>query len=80
MTLSLFFQVGLLSESLVGRFVTVPAGTGSGSLFLDRRCGAHTCHGHCTCAPHGQLTCDQYEECQDVTGSGIVIHYWPSSF
>ena len=62
-------QVGLLSESLVSGFVTIPAGeTGSGSLYLERRCDIHSCHGHCACAPHGQGACDNWWQCKDVTG------------
>ena len=70
----------MLSESLVGRFTMVPAHEGSGTLFLDRRCDVHSCHGHCTCAPHGHLLCDDWQDCTDVTGTGdtslLVLNFW----
>ncbi|XP_066300263.1 uncharacterized protein [Branchiostoma lanceolatum] len=49
--------VGLRSRSAHSAFTVVPAGNStSGSLELVRRCDAHSCLGHCTCAPVGQ-TC-----------------------
>ncbi|CAH1242187.1 Hypp6494 [Branchiostoma lanceolatum] len=52
-----FMEVGLRSRSAHSAFTVVPAGNStSGSLELVRRCDAHSCLGHCTCAPVGQ-TC-----------------------
>ncbi|XP_078664145.1 uncharacterized protein LOC144907216 [Branchiostoma floridae x Branchiostoma belcheri] len=49
--------VGLRSRTAHSAFTVVPSGgSTSGSLQLVRRCDAHSCLGHCTCAPVGQ-TC-----------------------
>ena len=61
-------QVGLVSSRLHGTFTAVPSQSAAGTLALVRRCQPVTCEGHCTCAPHGQLTCTSTKACTDVKG------------
>ncbi|KAK2161993.1 hypothetical protein NP493_1549g00025 [Ridgeia piscesae] len=59
-------KVGLVSSRLHGTFTAVPSQSAAGTLALVRRCQPVTCEGHCTCAPHGQLTCASTGGCIDV--------------
>ncbi|XP_078597675.1 uncharacterized protein LOC144873854 [Branchiostoma floridae x Branchiostoma japonicum] len=45
---------GLASTVLHSAFQAVPASGSTGSLTLVRRCDAHSCYGHCICAPFNQ--------------------------
>eukprot|EP00058_Branchiostoma_floridae_P022359 XP_002607849.1 hypothetical protein BRAFLDRAFT_117284 [Branchiostoma floridae] len=45
---------GLASTVLHSAFEAVPASGSTGSLTLVRRCDAHSCYGHCICAPFNQ--------------------------
>ena len=67
-------QVGLVSSRLHGTFTAVPSQSAAGTLALVRRCQPVTCEGHCTCAPHGQLTCASTGGCVDVKGDMTSWH------
>ncbi|CAH1250566.1 Hypp8875 [Branchiostoma lanceolatum] len=45
---------GLASTVAHSAFQAVPASGSTGSLTLVRRCDAHSCYGHCICAPFNQ--------------------------
>ena len=47
-----------------------------GIMSLVRRCEAHTCYGHCVCAPHGQ-TCESDTLCNDVSTSRSAVTIIP---
>ncbi|KAK3083351.1 hypothetical protein FSP39_020593 [Pinctada imbricata] len=78
-----------LSSSIIHNQFTKAA---DGSLVLVRRCSAHTCDGHCVCAPQDQrcpitTTCNNdtaarsnsYIEVTDILGIGLVdATYTPS--
>ena len=66
-------QVGLVSSRLHGTFTAVPSQSAAGTLALVRRCQPVTCEGHCTCAPHGQLTCASTGGCVDVKGEIMSV-------
>ena len=66
-------QVGLVSSRLHGTFTAVPSQSAAGTLALVRRCQPVTCEGHCTCAPHGQLTCASTGGCVDVKGEMMSV-------
>ncbi|KAI0239584.1 hypothetical protein LSAT2_009684 [Lamellibrachia satsuma] len=61
-------KVGLVSSHLHGTFTAVPSQVTSGTLALVRRCQRVSCEGHCTCAPHGLLTCGRPSNCFNVNG------------
>ena len=57
-----------MSLRLHGTFTAIPSQPTSGTLTLVRRCESVSCLGHCTCAPHGQMTCPATGSCTNVTG------------
>ncbi|KAI8507103.1 hypothetical protein Bbelb_155420, partial [Branchiostoma belcheri] len=66
--------VGLRSRTAHSAFTVVPSGgSTSGSLQLVRRCDAHSCLGHCTCAPVGQTCAVPIENpCSHLNASDSV--------
>ena len=42
---------------------------------LVRRCSAHTCYGHCVCAPHGQVCLDSDTPCTDLSSGKLGTIY-----
>ncbi|XP_053401094.1 uncharacterized protein LOC123523194 isoform X2 [Mercenaria mercenaria] len=59
-------SVGLSSEILHSQFNLLYGGI----LELVRRCGSHTCYGHCVCASEGKLCTASDGDCIDSSGSG----------
>ena len=47
-------------------------------LGLVRRCDAHTCMGHCMCAPQGKLCSINNTSCNDVTTGNHTVGAVPS--
>ncbi|XP_035676037.1 uncharacterized protein LOC118415485 [Branchiostoma floridae] len=71
---------GLASNVLHSAFQAVPASGSTGSLTLVRRCDAHSCYGHCICAPFNQNcarptdnTCTQLDS-SDSSYSRIEVY------
>eukprot|EP00058_Branchiostoma_floridae_P007081 XP_002592569.1 hypothetical protein BRAFLDRAFT_118907 [Branchiostoma floridae] len=71
---------GLASTMLHSAFQAVPASGSTGSLTLVRRCDAHSCYGHCICAPFNQNcarpsdnTCTQLDS-SDSSYSRIEVY------
>eukprot|EP00058_Branchiostoma_floridae_P022361 XP_002607851.1 hypothetical protein BRAFLDRAFT_117282 [Branchiostoma floridae] len=71
---------GLASTVLHSAFQAVPASGSTGSLTLVRRCDAHSCYGHCICAPFNQNcarpsdnTCTQLDS-SDSSYSRIEVY------
>ncbi|CAH1250571.1 Hypp8876 [Branchiostoma lanceolatum] len=71
---------GLPSTVAHSAFEAVPAAGSTGSLTLVRRCDAHSCYGHCICAPFNQNcarpsgnTCTQLDS-SDKSYSTIEVY------
>ncbi|XP_066263995.1 uncharacterized protein [Branchiostoma lanceolatum] len=60
-------EAGLRGPASHEAFSLVASAADRGFLSLMRRCQAHSCQGHCTCAPQDQL-CTPTQSCNDITG------------
>ena len=69
----IFLKVGQPSPMIQSQFELLSGGLME--LKLLRRCNAHTCYGHCVCAPHGEVCLHSDSSCIQYGDSKLFIWF-----